>query len=270
MQSNKKEKKNKVRGNKIKSKKKISQAITKITKGIASYLIEVLLMELAVFETILTTPASRMTMGNLNYQISRRLGAVPNLHRTQNTVYQAKKKGWITKDLKLTKQGRERLKEIFPAYHKPCQWDKKWYVVIFDIPESLKYKRDIFRQKLKQLGFGQLQQSVWISPFNYIHNVAEIIQQLDLEFYAILSITDKLGLEESQQLAERIWKLDEINQSYEKFISEYSYLKNVSKFSLKIDFFSIVKKDPQLPRELLPHNWKGEEAFNFYQKFSKT
>lgn len=252
----------------MKRNKRIKQAIFKVTKGIASHLGEFLLVELAVMEEIFTTPPGQMTMGNLNYRISRRLSLSPNLRRTQNIVYQAKKKGWISNDLKLTKQGEKRLKEIFPSSQKPLKWEKKWYLVIFDIPESLRYKRDILREKLKQLGFGQLQQSVWISPFNYIYNIAKIIQEYHLGSYVIFSVTEKLGLEESQELSGRIWKIDEVNEEYKKFIQKYSSLKKIPKFSLKIDFFSILKQDPQLPKELLPSDWKGEEAFNLYKRLS--
>lgn len=48
---------------------------------------------------------------------------------------------------------------------KPKKWDKKWRVVIFDIPQVSRLIRDIFRRKLKEWGFYPLQQSVWITPY---------------------------------------------------------------------------------------------------------
>jgi hypothetical protein len=48
---------------------------------------------------------------------------------------------------------------------KPKKWDKRWRVVIFDIPEELKNIRRIFQEKLKELGFYCLQKSVWVHPF---------------------------------------------------------------------------------------------------------
>jgi len=247
-------------------KEKIKKAILKTTKGMTCYLIEFLLIQLKVIETILTTPAGSMTMNNLDHRISQRLGFSPNIRRTQNVVYQAKKRGWVANNFKLTKQGEKRLKEIFPSYQKPAKWDKKWYLVIFDIPEQLRYKRNILREKLKQLGFGQLQQSVWVSPYNYLLNVAKIIETYDLGDYVIFSMTEKIGLEKSQDLADRVWKLCQINQEYKEFIKKYAFLEKISKFELKINFLFILKKDPQLPSGLLPSDWKGEEAFNLYQK----
>lgn len=48
---------------------------------------------------------------------------------------------------------------------KPRQWDKKWRVLIFDIPNKHGIKREALRGKLKELGFIQMQKSVWVHPY---------------------------------------------------------------------------------------------------------
>ena len=68
----------------------------------------------------------------------------------------------------LTKNGRKRagwyqINDLKIA--KPKKWDKKWRVVIFDIPHNYRLAREALRGKLKQLGFIQLQKSVWIHPY---------------------------------------------------------------------------------------------------------
>ena len=60
---------------------------------------------------------------------------------------------------------------------KPKRWDKKWRLVIFDIPEKLKQARNALRGKLNELGFAQLQKSVWVYPYecrSEIDFIAEI------------------------------------------------------------------------------------------------
>src|SRR3989344_2339715 len=47
----------------------------------------------------------------------------------------------------------------------PVRWDKKWRIVIFDIPEKKKKARDALRWELKKLGFFELQKSVWVFPY---------------------------------------------------------------------------------------------------------
>jgi DNA-binding transcriptional regulator PaaX len=48
----------------------------------------------------------------------------------------------------------------------PRKWDGKWRLVMFDILEKKKFHREALRGKLKQLGFYQLQKSIWVHPFN--------------------------------------------------------------------------------------------------------
>ena len=49
---------------------------------------------------------------------------------------------------------------------KPRKWDGYWRLVLFDIPERQKIGREALRNKLKQLGFYQLQKSCFIHPFD--------------------------------------------------------------------------------------------------------
>jgi hypothetical protein len=60
---------------------------------------------------------------------------------------------------------------------KAKRWDKKWRVVIFDIPEKHKRLRDIFRTRLTQLGLYMLQESVFVSPYPCFDEV-EFLREL--------------------------------------------------------------------------------------------
>ena len=68
---------------------------------------------------------------------------------------------------KLTKLGRRRVRKLMKSFGvvKPKKWDGKWRMVIFDIPESKKEERDIFREQLKSLGLAHVQQSAFIHPY---------------------------------------------------------------------------------------------------------
>jgi CRISPR/Cas system-associated endoribonuclease Cas2 len=50
---------------------------------------------------------------------------------------------------------------------KPKKWDKKWRVLIFDIDDKHKSKREALRGKIKELGLFQLQKSVWVCPYHF-------------------------------------------------------------------------------------------------------
>lgn len=48
---------------------------------------------------------------------------------------------------------------------RPKRWDGTWRLVMFDIPSHKNKARDALRWKLKELGFYQVQKSVFLSPF---------------------------------------------------------------------------------------------------------
>ena len=70
--------------------------------------------------------------------------------------------------VRLTKEGQHKLlKYKFEDLQikKPGKWDRKWRVVIFDIPEQFKLARESLRRKLQEMGFYKLQKSVWVYPY---------------------------------------------------------------------------------------------------------
>lgn len=52
------------------------------------------------------------------------------------------------------------------AMTKKRKWDRRWRVVIFDIPEKRKNTRDRLRLFMSEYGFARLQDSVWIYPYD--------------------------------------------------------------------------------------------------------
>jgi|SRR3989344_4949799 len=103
-------------------------------------------------------------------------------------------KGWI---VKLLEKGRRRYTEIEMAnlrLSKPVhQWDGKWRVFIFDIPEEIRSKRDSLREKLKSLGLYNIQKSVFIYPYDCRKELDFVAGYYDLGKYTTygeLSYTD--------------------------------------------------------------------------------
>jgi len=95
---------------------------------------------------------------------------------SQNLYYLKKKKlirSFIKNKeeyLELTAKGKERARYYFLKKNilKPKEkWDGKWRVVVFDIPEHKRYKRDTVRSWLKNIGLKELQRSVYVFPFDF-------------------------------------------------------------------------------------------------------
>lgn len=150
--------------------------------------------------------------------------------------------------LRITSQGRKILTRNFPLFNlqqKP--WDRKWRVLIFDIPEKKRWRRDSSRNKLKNLGFGMIQQSVWISPHPFDDDIREFVNNLGLTKNVFLFISDKSEVGGIDEHIYDIWNVDEINQNYKKLYNDFDYNK----------YINVLEKDPFLPKELLPKDWWG-------------
>lgn len=101
-----------------------------------------------------------------------KLDARAQQRELQRTLSYMRQQGLIRGDyehgLALTDKGRRRLaKSEFAniAIDQPAVWDQHWRIVFYDIPEKHKQGRDALTAKLRQLGFYQLQRSVWVHPF---------------------------------------------------------------------------------------------------------
>jgi len=95
--------------------------------------------------------------------------------KVSDTFYRLRKQGMIEIQtvnhqiyISLTQEGKKRA-GIFQIdklkITRPKRWDKKWRLLMFDIPQTRKISREALRGKLKELGFLPLQKSVWAFPF---------------------------------------------------------------------------------------------------------
>ena len=60
-------------------------------------------------------------------------------------------------------------------------WDRKWRLVLFDVPEIQKNYRNFLRKLLRQNGFRMWQLSVWVSPYNPEPHLSNLLQYLGIE-----------------------------------------------------------------------------------------
>ncbi len=192
----------------VMKRKKISELVMEISEGIFSSLIDLLLWNIFYFFEL--SPLKGGNWKRADVLADKDLAKF-NSVTLKRALVEMRKRGWIKGDLVLTKEGKERLENILPRYFGKKKWDGNWYLAIYDIPEEKKIYREILRATLKRLGFGQLNKSVWVCPFNFLGEVEKIIKDYNLSHYVVLAITDKLGREEAGLLANKVWKLDKVN-----------------------------------------------------------
>lgn len=95
----------------------------------------------------------------------------------------------------LTDKGKERIRKF--AFDEisislPKEWDKKWRLIIFDIPEKYKKGREALRKKLQEIGFYQCQKSAWIYPFHCTEEIEFIKDVLNIKPFVKLFLIDEM------------------------------------------------------------------------------
>jgi len=116
-----------------------------------------------------------------SYELKKR----KKIKNFQRSFYYLRSQGYINIENKngqiyisLTKEGkkiagRHNIDDLKIKQSK--DWDKKWRILIFDIKEKQKIKREALRGKIKELGLYKLQESVWVYPYLF-SNEMEILR----------------------------------------------------------------------------------------------
>ncbi|PIP51850.1 hypothetical protein COX59_01400 [Candidatus Beckwithbacteria bacterium CG_4_10_14_0_2_um_filter_47_25] len=188
--------------------------------------------------------------------------------KIKQVYYQLKQKGlidYVRGSLlapQITDQGRKRIASILPNYLESRPWDKHLYLISYDIPELKKVERNRLRRLLKTVGCGLLQESVWLTPYNPKIILEEFVAKNDLIGLVLVSDLGKngsIGEEDNRGLVARVYQLDELNRRYWEFLDRWKG-KELQSETVP-HFFSILQDDPQLPFDLLPDDWLGEQAW---------
>ncbi len=126
-----------------------------------------------------------------------------NLRRTIKSLYQSKLIGEKqnaddTITLILTNKGREKaltynLDEM--TIKEPKNWDGKWRIVLFDIPEFRRKIRDALRFHLKRMGFYEFQKSVFVHPYNCQDEIDYLIEFYDIRKFVRFIVADSIDNE---------------------------------------------------------------------------
>lgn len=77
----------------------------------------------------------------------------------------------------------------------PKKWDRKWRMIISDIPEEFKRAREALRYHLKRFGFYHLQKSVFIFPYECENELDFIIEFYNLHRYVRYIIAESIDNE---------------------------------------------------------------------------
>ena len=72
--------------------------------------------------------------------------------------------------------------------------DRKWIMLIFDIPEKKRESRSLLRETLYLLGYKMLQRSVWVCPYDVSRETEDFIQRNSLDPYIKLFLIKEVEI----------------------------------------------------------------------------
>ncbi|MFE5427480.1 MULTISPECIES: phenylacetic acid degradation operon negative regulatory protein PaaX [Bacillaceae] len=203
------------------------------------------------------------------------------------------KQGWIQSEKQgnksyyfLTDRGVQRMDEAANRIYKmkPNEWDGKWRILMYTIPEDKRQLRDDLRKELLWSGFGSFSSGCWISPNDLEKQINRLIEKYDINEYVDFFISEYKGPKENQSLVEKSWHLEEIENKYEEFIEKYSkqFIVHqsiinrgemsdadcfVERTNLVHEYRKFLFIDPGLPKELLPSKWNGNHAALLFSQY---
>ncbi|MGH3735046.1 MAG: PaaX family transcriptional regulator [Micromonosporaceae bacterium] len=175
------------------------------------------------------------------------------------------------KSLRMLDEGRDRI-----LHRVREEWDRRWHMVIYSVPESERAVRDHIRKELAWLGFGPLAPSTYISPHDRLRQVREAFADQPMVRLDLLRC-ESAGLPVDREMAARCWDLESLDRDYRELLRTYrarmpEYRAGrlspkdalVERMQLTYDYRKFPFRDPDLPRELLPAGWTGREAHDMF------
>jgi phenylacetic acid degradation operon negative regulatory protein len=153
-------------------------------------------------------------------------------------------------------------------------WDGLWRMVLFDIPNRKVAQREKLRRYLKKQGFGCLQNSVWVSP-DPLDSERAIMEGGRISVGSLLLLDARPCAGESdEEIVETAWNFQAINERYEacedvlKAAPDRPFKTNSDAEMIQAwarrehrTWLEAVRRDPLLPRRLLPKGYRGEIAW---------
>jgi len=168
---------------------------------------------------------------------------------------------------------------------KQNNWNDRWTIVTYSIPEQKREIRNQLRQELSWLGFGPLSEATWITPNELSMQVEVITRRLRIKEYVQVFEARHYSLTDPQNIVSRCWDLKRLHKKYGDFIANYrpklddfkSRLDSdgsvnpaecfVERFELIHEYRRFPFFDPDLPVELLPKDWLRVEAAEIFHKY---
>jgi phenylacetic acid degradation operon negative regulatory protein len=166
---------------------------------------------------------------------------------------------------RLLREGTER---IYGFMRRPHEWDGRWLVLTAGVPETQRRLRHRLRTKLTWLGLGSPSPTLWVIPdASKEAAVRDVVRELDLQDRAYAWTGPSADIGDTAKLITAAWDLDDVEKRYLSFIERFERLTLSADREVFVNQVLLIQEwrrfpflDPDLPAELLDHDWPGPRA----------
>ncbi len=173
---------------------------------------------------------------------------------------------------KLTEKGFFELCLQFPFFRfLKINWDGKWRIISYEIPETKREIRDRLRREMQGWGLGPWHRSFWITPHPIIQNLKELVFGREEEKY-IQAFESQHVFGDRDILIEKVWERSNLDKSYRELFKKWHEIlssneEKIEKLEKVIyEYVKILKIDPGLPKELIGQSWIGFEGWSIFRE----
>ena len=159
----------------------------------------------------------------------------------------------------------------------PQDWNGEWQLVYL-LPGLTNKTRQKVKKELRWQSFGEFGTNLLARPSNQPFD-RSLLQEAHLEGFVISfqgQLHDSFPKNRLAELAKENWDLENLNEEYMAFVDRFTRAANLISenkkpsdqvcFRLRTllthDYRRLLLRDPQLPNDLLPESWAGQQASN--------
>ena len=169
----------------------------------------------------------------------------------------------------LLREGTERIYGFLRSSH---PWDGRWLVLTVSLPETQRALRHQLRTRLTWLGLGSPSPGLWVTPeAGHLDEVRRAVADLDLAARSFAWVGPATGIGDERRLLEDAWDLATVEDLYRAFLRRFERRSAETARGSFIAQVELVQEwrrfpflDPDLPRELLDHDWSGLRAATLF------
>ena len=93
----------------------------------------------------------------------------------------------------------------------------EWTILWHAVPDERRLERGRLARRLRFLGFGSIQDGVWITPHDREQEVVALLEELRLLGHAAVLVGRAAALTDLEALVSRAWDADELTKRYRAF-----------------------------------------------------